>query len=225
MESVEQIQVDAFAGRPFSGNPAAVVFEHRDVEWMQNVALENNYAETAFLSKVPYVDNEYHLRWFTPNSEVDLCGHATLASAHALYETKRVPNRLQRITFHTLNSVSFANISVVNYALLEDFGGRGVIITCEGGARNGLTAEGSSISSTSIVLNSEYDFLSRFFAPRRVILFTCAINEDPVTGSAHCALAPYWFGRFRGDSTPKATLKAYQASSRGGVVHVALKTV
>jgi predicted PhzF superfamily epimerase YddE/YHI9 len=112
IDAIEMLQIDAFCSGPFTGNPAAVVFDHYPVPWMQKLANENNLAETAFLrrmsdeemaSKVDEVN--YSIRWFTPNKEVDLCGHATLASAHALYETRRVP-RSQTIVFHTMTAGS-----------------------------------------------------------------------------------------------------------------------
>lgn len=266
---IHQWHVDAFASKPFSGNPAAVVLQHGTVEWMQNVAMENNYAETSFLEKVE--EGKYKLRWFTPTTEVELCGHATLAAAHVLYETAQVPP-LHPIEFQTLHSGSlyavnnadgaielsfpatapnaidftdeeyerftkafaiarddvkyigrslydllievtpeaFVSLTTINHSLLEGYGGRGVLLTCEGGLRSGHTH------------HLQYDFLSRGFFPRY------GINEDPVTGSAHCALAPYWFQRFFGFSKPSTantrseTLIGYQVSKRGGEVRVTL---
>ena len=147
--SVPLYQVDAFTERPFAGNPAAVCLlpGPRDERWMQQVAQEMNLSETAFLHRA---GDGWRLRWFTPAVEVDLCGHATLAGAHVLWETG---------------------------ALRPD--------------------------------ETEYDFVSRFFAPGS------GVPEDPVTGSAHCCLGPYWAERLGRDE-----LRGYQASARGGVVGV-----
>src|SRR3989442_1701994 len=161
------VQVDAFTDRAFGGNPAAVCVlpEPRDAAWMQAVAREMNLSETAFLR----LDGDcYRLRWFTPAVEVDLCGHATLASAHVLWEDGHLAAG-KGAAFHTR---------------------RGVMVT-------------SRASSDG------FDFVSRFFAPRT------GVPEDPVTGSAHCALGPYWSERLK-----KKDLLAYQASARGGVLRV-----
>ena len=232
-------QVDAFAAKPFTGNPAAVCVlpEQREAAWMQFVAREMNLSETAFLEKRSH---GYSLRWFTPAIEVDLCGHATLASAHVLWETGQC-GAGERIRFHTRSGVLTADqhgewidmdfpatlerrasappgladalgaepvyvgknqfdylveldseLSVHNldpdYGLLKKLPARGIIVTARG---------------------SDYDFVSRFFAPGS------GIDEDPVTGSAHCALAPYW-----GAKLNKKEMLAYQASPRGGIVKV-----
>lgn len=248
-------QVDAFADRPFAGNPAAVCLlpEARPDAWLQDVAREMNLSETAFLIRV---DDGFDLRWFTPEAEVDLCGHATLASAHALWESGRV-RRGEPIRFHTRSGVltcvpggppgpeagegwiwmdfpaeapevlapmpgelaeSLADalgaaprtlgrnrldllVEVASEeelrALEPDFetlratGSRGVIVTA--GAAGG----------------AEHDFVSRYFAPG------VGIPEDPVTGSAHCCLGPFWAERLgRGE------LVGYQASRRGGTVRL-----
>jgi predicted PhzF superfamily epimerase YddE/YHI9 len=234
-------QVDAFTDQPFAGNPAAVCLlpEERDDEWMQAVAAEMNLSETAFLLKQ---SDGYRLRWFTPKVEVDLCGHATLASAHVLWTEGRVPLD-QEIHFHTnsgllkacrrgdlieldfpsepasqvdpppgllealgvsahyvgknrfdflLELVSEEELRDVNpdFAMLGKIEVRGVIVT-------------------SRSASSEYDFVSRFFAP------WAGIDEDPVTGSAHCCLGPYWQKQLGKDE-----MTAYQASARGGVVRV-----
>ena len=237
------VQVDAFTARPFGGNPAAVcVMESaRDDQWMQNVAREMNLSETAFLHPE---NNGYRLRWFTPTVEVALCGHATLASAHVLYESG-ILERGQQALFHTRSgrltadeengwikldfpanpatevqapphldkAVGSANVKYVgksvfdyivelesdrevstlkpNLALLELLPARGVIVT----ARSS---------------DPHYDFVSRFFAP------ASGVPEDPVTGSAHCCLTPYW-----GEKLGKDEMVGYQASARGGVVKVA----
>ena len=235
------VQVDAFTNRPFAGNPAAVcvLAAPRDEHWMQDVAREMNLSETAFLHPA---DDGYALRWFTPAVEVALCGHATLASAHVLWEDGHLPAGRQA-RFHTKSGVLTADRNgewieldfpatpaapapvpaglaaalgvsprwvgrnKFDYlveldseeavrGLRPDFGAlerveaRGVIVTSRGDAQ-------------------EFDFVSRFFAPRTGIL------EDPVTGSAHCALTPFWSERLH-----KTEMTAYQASPRGGVVRV-----
>jgi len=236
-------QVDAFTSRPFSGNPAAVCVlpERGDDAWMQNVAQEMNLAETAFLHPRP---DGWGLRWFTPAVEVDLCGHATLASAHVLWEMGRLrPDETAR--FHTRSGVLTAvrrgdwieldfpatpdepaeapdglaeSLGVTpryvgrsrfdyivevegedvvqnlqpDFGLMRKVGGRGVIVT--------------SLSATP-----EWDFVSRFFAP------ASGIDEDPVTGSAHCCLAPFWSRRLN-----KTSFRARQISARGGELQVEL---
>lgn len=237
-------QVDAFTSRPFSGNPAAVCIlpQPREAAWMQNVAREMNLSETAFL--VPEGDI-FQLRWFTPAVEVDLCGHATLASAHVLWENHYLPSEKQacfstrsglltaqkkeswiemdfpvkpeepasppeglakalgveikyvgRNQFDYLVLVAKEEIVLQmqpDFALLKELPIRGVIVTSK--AEKG-----------------PYDFVSRFFAPR------VGVNEDPVTGSAHCCLGPFWAKRLG-----KKELLAYQASSRGGIIKVTLQ--
>jgi PhzF family phenazine biosynthesis protein len=249
--------VDAFADAAFQGNPAAVCLldEPALEEWMQHVAAEMNLSETAFL--IPEEDpstgssrqgsgqaghDGWHLRWFTPTTEVDLCGHATLASAHVLWETDRLaadaPAR-----FHTRSGELIATrdgdmitldfpatppepadapdglaealgidpkhvgrsrfdylIEVADAATVRDLApdlaalgrvdARGVIVTSRG--------DGSGA-----------DFVSRFFAP------AAGVDEDPVTGSAHCCLAPYWSAKLG-----RADLVGYQASKRSGTVRV-----
>lgn len=235
------VQIDAFTDKPFAGNPAAVCVlpAPGDARWMQRVAAEMNLAETAFLHPL---DDGYNLRWFTPTVEVDLCGHATLASAHALWESGRLAPDAQA-RFHTrsglltarrngdwieldfpatpaepcespaalaralgvtpaytgktrfdylmeLESEQAVRALRPNFALLRELGVRGVIVTAPASTRG-------------------FDFVSRFFAPG------AGIDEDPVTGSAHCALAPFW-----GAKLGKSEMVGYQASARGGVVRV-----
>ncbi len=236
------IQVDAFTSTPFKGNPAAVcVLENpQETKWMQLIAREMNLSETAFITKQ---ENGFNLRWFTPATEIPLCGHATLATAHVLW-SKGYLAVDQPAHFHTLSGllvarkkgawieldfpvnagksatppaeltealganfktiyqnslgylVELESFSIVeelqpNFALLKTLSVPGVIITSIGEA------------------NSEYDFVSRFFAPN------LGIDEDPVTGAAHCCLAPFWR-----DKLAKDSFLAYQASPRGGVVRV-----
>ncbi|MBP0002543.1 MAG: PhzF family phenazine biosynthesis protein [Cyanobacteria bacterium SBC] len=238
---MQLLQIDAFTDRPYSGNPAAVCVLDRPAEtdWMQQVAAEMNLSETAFL--LPESDG-FRLRWFTPTVEVDLCGHATLASAHALWELDRA-KPTDTLRFHTRSGVLtatrdgdwieldfpaspvvqvpksieliealgvspvFVGESVLKYVLME--------VETEAEVRQLqpdfvklklFPIHGVIVTSAS---DSEYDFISRFFAPMM------GIDEDPVTGSAHCCLAPYW-----GRKLKKMQLVGYQASSRGGVVRV-----
>lgn len=234
-------QVDAFTNKLFSGNPAAVCIltkEHNE-RWMQNVATEMNLSETAFLLKQ---EDGFSLRWFTPTVEVDLCGHATLASAHILWEEDYLkPDEEAR--FHTRSGLLVAKrkdgwieldfpiepeaeancppelakaLGVTptyvgknrfdylvevdseetvakmkpDFALLQTISARGIIVT-------------------SVTKSPEYDFVSRFFAP------TSGINEDPVTGSSHCCLGPFWQSRLNKDE-----FIAHQASERGGILGV-----
>jgi PhzF family phenazine biosynthesis protein len=242
---VRVVQVDAFTSNPFSGNPAAVVVLEKPVDdrWMQNVALEMNLAETAFLARRD--DGDFDLRWFTPAIEVDLCGHATLASAHVLWEEGHLEPTVQA-RFHTRSGVLTADRR--NGAIVLDFPATperetkppegllralGVsagyvgkssfdyLVEVENeaavratspdfGALGAIKARG--IITTARASTPGFDFVSRFFAP------AAGINEDPVTGSAHCTLGPFWAARMG-----KTSFKAYQASPRGGVVKVDVK--
>ncbi len=234
-------QVDAFTDRAFAGNPAAVCFlkEARDADWLQRVAAEMNLSETAFL--LPRTDG-YDLRWFTPNVEVDLCGHATLASAHVLWETERLPaDRPAR--FHTRSGVltcvrqgkhiemDFPSTPPSAHAGPDGFAAAlGTTPLWIGKTRFDFFAElasetavrelrpdfariaalgGRGFLVTARASTAGFDFVSRFFAP------ATGVNEDPVTGSAHCCLAPFWAERLG-----KTELTGYQASSRGGIVGV-----
>lgn len=230
-------QVDSFTTKPFSGNPAAVCILDKpaDENWMQQVALEMNLSETAFLYREK---DGYNLRWFTPAAEVALCGHATLATAHILWEQKIIETEKTAV-FHTksgkltakkqgkLIELDFPSTKPIkqsppdklltalgtdalyvgknkfdylievdsadtlqnlkpNFSLLKDLQVRGVIVTAKSDSE-------------------KYDIISRFFAP------SVGVDEDPVTGSAHCTLSPYW-----SEKLGKKELKAYQASKRGG---------
>ena len=234
-------QVDSFTDKPFSGNPAAVCIldELRDDSWMQNVAREMNLSETAFLHRQ---EEGYNLRWFTPAVEVALCGHATLASAHILWEIGLLKSTEQAL-FHTLSGPLMANQKAewieMNFpatqeeeasapaGLIEALGVKAkyigknkfdylVEVESEAvvraikpdiGLLQDVAARGVIV--TSLADSREYDFVSRFFAPN------AGVNEDPVTGSAHCCLSPFWSGRLGKDE-----LVGYQASARGGVVKV-----
>lgn len=236
-------QVDAFADELFSGNPAAVCIldKEANAKWMQSVAAEMNLSETAFLYSV---GDSYNLRWFTPTVEVDLCGHATLASAHILWEEGYL-DPSQDAQFHTRSGLLTASKNTdtieLNFpsdpeqevpipkGLKEALGVTPIYIgqnsfdylvqvDDEGKVRNlnpnfdllkTFSARGVIVTSASDL--GEYDFVSRFFAP------ATGINEDPVTGSAHCCLGPFWGKRLN-----KSKLTGVQLSRRGGVVQVSL---
>lgn len=237
--------VDAFADRPFSGNPAAVCYlpQPAPAQWMQQIAAEMNLSETAFLLRE---GEEFRLRWFTPLTEVPLCGHATLASAHVLWSEGHLPED-QPARFKTLSGplvaekrgeliqldfprrplaplsepplaelaaalqsppqavwqtdddwiVLFESERAVremqpDFGRISQLAARGLMVTAAGGSTG-------------------FDFISRFFVPK------LGINEDPVTGSAHCSLAPFWAERLG-----KQQFRAWQASQRGGSLEVQL---
>ena len=244
MNQLKIFQVDSFADQPFQGNPAAVCLleSFPSDAWMQSLAAEMNLSETAFVCPAT---QGFHLRWFTPSIEVDLCGHATLAAAHVLWESGAL-NLNETASFQTLSgnlmaeregdkiildfpsepalphpapaelleavkvaprfvgknrmdyiievgsTEELANLSV-DYAQLSEVAARGVIVTTQ-------------------CHTPDFDFLSRFFCP------AVGVNEDPVTGSAHCCLAPYWAMKLGRDE-----MRAFQASRRGGVIDVQLK--
>jgi predicted PhzF superfamily epimerase YddE/YHI9 len=234
--------VDAFTDRPFGGNPAGVCLLERawpSDRWLQLVGREMNLAETAFL--VRRSGTEFDLRWFTPAVEVDLCGHATLGSAHALWENGHAPR--DRLTFHTRSGpltatpagggsieldfpVTPATACEPPSGLLEGLGAAGwvgrnrfdylVEVGSDAELRvlrpdfRRLVALGCrGVIVTARSADPGYDFVSRFFAPG------AGIDEDPVTGSAHCCLADHW-----GKKLGRDEMVAYQASARGGVVRV-----
>jgi len=235
--------VDAFTDRPFAGNPAVVCLlpDWPDATWLQLVAREMNQSETAFL-----VENGdgFDLRWFTPKVEVDLCGHATLASAFALWHAGKA-TRGETIRFSTrsgnLTAAPRGEEIELDFplkpqqpasapaGLAEALGIEPVYVgrnqfdylvevntadTLRKMSPNISRLAGVECRGTIVTARSDdprYDFLSRFFAPQ------AGIDEDPVTGSAHCCLAEYWGGRLG-----KTTLVGYQASPRGGTVRVTL---
>jgi PhzF family phenazine biosynthesis protein len=240
--------VDAFTDRPFSGNPAAVCLLASgawDETWMQAVAREMNLSETAFVRPRAGSDS-YDLRWFTPAVEVDLCGHATLAAAHVLWESESLPVQVEA-RFHTRSGVLTASRAANNQirmdfpakpaaqadapeGLVEALGVRPVYVASNRmdylvevadeatvrAARPDLRAL-KAVPARGIIVTArsaapEYDFVSRFFAP------AAGVDEDPVTGSAHCCLGPFW-----GERLGKSSLVGYQASARGGVVGVEVK--
>ncbi|HSL71790.1 MAG TPA: PhzF family phenazine biosynthesis protein [Longimicrobiales bacterium] len=238
------VQVDAFTDRAFAGNPAAVCIltDMPGDDWLRAVALEMNLSETAFLVRD---GDAYRLRWFTPAVEVDLCGHATLASAHVLWEDGHLrpdetaefdtrSGRLRAMRDHGWITLDFPAKHAVPAeppaGLLEALGvdARAVLrnvfdylVECESadqvrGLQPDFTqlqrVEMRGVMVTALSDDPRFDFVSRFFAP------AAGVNEDPVTGSAHCALGPYW-----ADRLGKNPLIGYQASARGGMVRVEVK--
>ena len=237
------IWIDAFTDEMFAGNPAVVVLLDRptDEAWMRGLAHEMGVSETAYVTPRP---DGYDLRWFTPEVEVDLCGHATLASAHALWREARVAPGTA-IRFHTRSGVLGAverdgwieldfpstppEPSTPPAGLAEALGaeiawagrtpmGDWLVELADEAAVRGLApdfAHLTGLPARGVIATargsegSERDFVSRFFAP------AVGIDEDPVTGSAHCALAPYWAERLG-----KLEMVGYQASARGGIVRV-----
>ena len=237
-------QVDAFTDAPFKGNPAAVcLLEGPETDaWMQSVASEMNLSETAFL--LPE-GNGWRLRWFTPKTEVDLCGHATLASAEVLFETQPTL-RGNPISFQTRSGellarwtsegveldfpamdyepwkispdiesvLGFTPVNAVysgNYFLFEAQD-EALIRQAEPDYVALEKLPMPEVIITAASKDPEFDFISRFFAPQ------LGVDEDPVTGSAHCLLAPYW-----AEKMDKQVFDAFQASPRGGRLHLSLK--
>jgi PhzF family phenazine biosynthesis protein len=243
--------VDAFTAEPYRGNPAGICIlpAAASDQWMQSVAIEMNHAETAFLINT---GDGYNLRWFTPGSEVDLCGHATLASAHYLWEVGALQSD-EQARFHTRSGLLTAEQHLIDGIVWIEmdfpsepvsaaatpeglaailgaepvFVGRNrmdylVELKDESTVRNlrpdlkrieALSAEANlrGIIVTASGSTGEADIVSRCFFPR------FHIDEDPVTGSAHCALAPYWIPRLG-----KQEIVAYQASARGGWLRLRL---
>lgn len=252
--SIPLYHVDAFTAAPFAGNPAAVAVlsarpdhewpdhEWPEDRWLAGVAAEMNLSETAFVGRR---GADFGLRWFTPAVEVDLCGHATLAAAHVLWERGDAP-RDAVICFHTRSGVLRAerngNLIELDFPLLADSPGEtpaglaaalGRAPKYVGGQAMDLLVELESeddvrglapdfrrlkelpvrgVIVTARASDSRYDFVSRFFAPR------AGVDEDPVTGSAHCRLAAFWERRLG-----KREFLAYQASRRGGEVRVRIE--
>ena len=239
--SIPICQVDAFTAKPFAGNPAGVCIlaEVADEKWMQNVAREMNLSETAFIC--PEADG-FRLRWFTPAVEVDLCGHATLATAHILWETGRLAaaeearfftrsgllkaKRMRdfiELDFPAKPEESAAPLPGLSEALgisiqyvcknkfdyLVEVDSEDAVRDLKPDFPKLQQIEARGVIVTSRAKPGPYDFISRFFAPR------VGINEDPVTGSAHCFLGPYWAKRLG-----KNEFLANQASARGGEIGV-----
>ncbi|HMQ60954.1 MAG TPA: PhzF family phenazine biosynthesis protein [Flavilitoribacter sp.] len=234
---LRQFQVDAFAARPFEGNPAAVVPLENWLpdELMQAIAMENNLAETAFF--VPESEG-FRLRWFTPAVEVDLCGHATLASAHILFQhlnwsQDAIPffTRSGKLTVNRVSDRAYAMNFPADFARrvdtppvivtglgvepLEVLRGKDDYLAVLSGEEEVLNLQPDfraigSLSSRGLIATApgkEVDFVSRCFFPQS------GIDEDPVTGSAHTAMTPYWSAKLG-----KVSLKARQLSRRGGEV-------
>lgn len=237
------IQVDAFTDKPFSGNPAAVCVSETplDETLMQRIATEMNLSETAFLYPLEGNGN-YSLRWFTPAAEIALCGHATLASAHVLwseghlaptitarFQTKSGELRVEpkdnllqmdfpaqpvhnaTVSPNLIGAMKHADIvhcarNDVNY-LVELRSHQAVInLSPDFDKLKKINCQGVIVTSPGV---APYDFISRYFVP------AMGIPEDPVTGSSHCSLGPYWQAKLGKD-----TMLAYQASARGGELHI-----
>ncbi|MBF0633362.1 MAG: PhzF family phenazine biosynthesis protein [Nitrospinae bacterium] len=245
MPSIPIFCVDAFTDTPFTGNPAAICVLPSDQPdiWMQSLAAEMNLSETAFVKESG--KNIFNLRWFTPTVEVDLCGHATLASAFALWE-KGYADKNEPIGFDTRSGRLTAELTAKGVTL--DFplvspepceepaglfkalrqtpqafmkaGSDYLVELCCADHVRTATPDFfalSKIPMRGVIVTAggdepDVDFVSRFFAP------AVGINEDPVTGSAHCALGPYWM-----EKTGKNILTARQVSKRGGTVYVEVK--
>lgn len=260
------VTVDAFTDTRFSGNPAAVCLlpsRKGDEDWMQKVAREMNLSETAFLRRGGNKNpsgrghegaRSFGLRWFTPTAEVDLCGHATLASAHVLWEEGHV-GRKEKLHFHTRSGLLKAerrvegrqvwieldfpalperplegSIDVISKALGAEpryvgaFGSDYLVeiesesalrrLSPDFGLFKTLPVRGIAVTClpSASTKSKGYDFVSRFFAP------SVGIDEDPVTGSAHCCLGPFW-----GQRLGKKEVLGYQASARGGTVRVKMQ--
>ncbi|MDL4821562.1 PhzF family phenazine biosynthesis protein [Actinomadura opuntiae] len=254
---MRMLVVDAFTDRPFAGNPAGVCLLDgaADPDWMQRVAAEMKHSETAFVRRIDEPEADFELRWFTPLVEVALCGHATMAAAHALYETGAVAAD-RPIRFRTLKSGVLTVARDADGGLAMDFPScppeftpppaglaealGGVEIGWTGrNVQNDLIVELADedvvhrlkpdmaalarIDARGVVVTAhlaerehdrEHDFVSRFFGARLLL----GDGEDPVTGSAHCALAPFWSER-----TNLQEMTGYQASERGGYVRMAMR--
>lgn len=248
--SAALFHVDAFADAPFAGNPAGVCLldAPRDTRWMQGIAREMNVSETAFVEGAgPAADaGTLSLRWFTPLVEVDICGHATLAAAHVLWQTGRLgPADVAR--FRTRSGVLTASPdagwieldfpavacepAVLAPAYLEALGVARALSVCSAGPRHVVQVEspgevrslapdfralgslpGRGIAVTAASNGRPYDVVSRYFAP------WVGVDEDPATGSVHCALAVFWSSRLG-----RTELLAHQASPRGGVLRLRLE--
>jgi PhzF family phenazine biosynthesis protein len=240
--------VDAFTAVPFAGNPAAVCLvepdasavEWPDEAWMQTLAAEMNLSETAF---VVASDDAFGLRWFTPTNEVQLCGHATLASAHVLWETGTVSQdapvhfetrwKGRLVATRTGDAIALDFPAAPSTPVSEPDGlaaalGAPLRVVARNELHHLVEVENASVVRSlapdfaalrdveveAVVVTAtsdddRYDFVSRYFAPRH------GIDEDPVTGSAHTSLGPYWAAKLN-----KRDLTGYQASARGGVVRV-----
>jgi predicted PhzF superfamily epimerase YddE/YHI9 len=236
--------VDAFTSKPFSGNPAAVCIMHAYPEdrVLQQIAMEMNLSETAFLVKNAVLD--YHLRWFTPTTEVNLCGHATLAATHVLRQSGLIGSG-DKVTYRTASKDLYARVldndieldfpelsgtPVTPHSALQALGVE--MVSCERNRDNYLVEvknyeillacspdfktltqmDMQGVIVTTATGVQGFDFASRYFGPN------CGVDEDPVTGSAHCFLAPFWAKKLN-----RRSFHALQASKRQGVLDVVLE--
>ncbi len=240
---LKQYVVDAFTDQVFHGNQAAVCVMEDWIpdELMMNIAMENNFSETAFVVKE---GEDYHLRWFTPGGEIDLCGHATLATAYILF--RFYEKEAESVTFHTLGgdlivtkdgerlSMDFPAYTLkqvpVTDAMEEAIGirpeaaymGRDLLCVLPDAEQiRSVSPDLDKVKELDGLLlqltarddgDSPYDCVSRTFAPK------LAVNEDPVCGSGHCHIIPYWT-----DALGKSEVTAYQASPRGGVLYCQIR--
>ena len=233
---MKQYVVDAFTDKVFSGNPAAVCVLDKPLsdELMQKITTENNLSETAFALK----DGDgYKLRWFTPGGEIDLCGHATLATAYTIF--RFYDKEAQSLSFSTLSGIltvkrngkllemDFPAYKLAPTAVTDEivdalgvrpaaaFMGRDLlcVMESESDVRTAAPDQEKLLKLDGLLVHltakgQDFDCVSRSFAP------TCGVAEDPVCGSGHCHIVPYWAETLKKDS-----LTAYQASRRGGVLH------
>ena len=236
-------QVDAFTSEPFRGNPACVLITDNKIDpvLMQNIAMEMNVSETAFVTL-----QSFNIRYFTPLSEVDLCGHATLSASHILYETglvrpgdtirfhsnagelivrKQGSRIIMNFPVYSLNKIgipdSFRKATGIDALELyqSEYGWKLVLVESEEAVKNAKpnpdlirNAGLGELIVTAVSSSPEYDFVVRCFVP------DLGIGEDPVTGSAHCALAPFWNMK-----TGKKEFRSFQASDRSGELEVKLE--
>lgn len=232
--------VDAFANKPYTGNPAAVMIVDEFPEDAQKIAAEMNLSETAFVKKLG--DNHFHIRWLTPAVEVKLCGHATLAASHILFEQNLVQSDeiildslsgplsvkrekdgytldfpLQRTTNLLPTSPFQEALKIDVLEAVQAYDDVIILVKCEKELREmspditklkAIDCRGIIVTAAS----QDYDFISRFFAPR------VGVDEDPVTGSAHCKLGDYWSKRLG-----KTEFRAFQASNRGGEIDIRIE--
>ena len=242
--STPLIWVDAFTDVAFRGNPAAVCLLDAPAadSWMQSVATEMNLAETAFV--VERSDGDFGLRWFTPRREIELCGHATLASAHVLFHSGRATTR---VAFHTMSGVLTCSVDGARIemdfpsnpphpipmpdGLATALGVVEVVKVCESANRWHLVELESEAAVVAVA--PDFTSLARIGAGAAIVTARAAtpgadiasrvfvpgagIDEDSVTGSAHCSLVPYW-----SEKLGRTELVAYQASARGGTLHCRL---
>jgi PhzF family phenazine biosynthesis protein len=243
LKKIPFFQVDAFTDVPFKGNPAAICILEKELpeDLMQQIAMENNLAETAFVTKA---SSGFNLRWFTPSVEIKLCGHATVATAHVLWQ-EGILDKSEVAAFHTLSGLlrvtkndewiqlDFPAFSfqpaVAEPGMLQSLGispadtvftheGRFVFMLDNADDLMNVSPDFTSLKKYPMAVitsrprqGSPYDFISRSFAPSH------GVDEDPVTGSSHCVLAPYWSEKLH-----RNKLFAYQASQRGGELKLRL---